>query len=130
MLSTVALIDQRRVVADASIPPPTDDAQRLESRMEALEQRLAEAESRASDTAVSPAVVAPPQPSALPSARPRKVAVASSRPVTSRPSRASDDVGTRVRGDWEEVKRGFREAGQDIRSGFADLGRRIRHSFE
>jgi hypothetical protein len=43
---------------------------------------------------------------------------------------SSDDVGAKMRDDWESVKRGFREAGQDIRSGFADLGRRIKHAFD
>jgi len=42
---------------------------------------------------------------------------------------SSADVGTRVRSDWEIVKRGFRDAGQDIQSGFRDLSRRVKRSF-
>src|ERR1700704_1535061 len=48
MLSTVAFLDQRRVAAAAPLAPPsaptTDEAQRLEARVNELEQRLAAAE--------------------------------------------------------------------------------------
>src|SRR5712692_2578526 len=57
MLSTVAFLDQRRVAAAAPLAPPTDETQRLEARVNELEQRLAAAESRVSDAA--PVAAAP-----------------------------------------------------------------------
>jgi len=129
MLSTVALIDQRRVAPNPSIAPPAENTLRLAARVSELEQRLAATESRMSDAGSPSALVASPvamesrRPAALPPARARKATVTVTKP-------ASDDLGVRAREDWEEVKRGFREAGRDMRSGFVDLGRRIRHAFD
>jgi hypothetical protein len=61
--------------------------------------------------------------SATTPARPRKVAHAPK-------PQASDDFGERARGDWQSVKRGFQEAGEDIRSGFVSLGHRIKRAFD
>src|SRR6266436_3636526 len=129
MLGTVALIDQRRAAAAGSIAQPTEDTRRLAARVSELEQRLAAAEPRVSETATAPApsVPAPSVVEATPAraashrtiastaVRPRKTAVTMSKP-------ASDEFGTRARHDWDEVKRGFREVGRDIHSGFVDLG--------
>jgi hypothetical protein len=41
----------------------------------------------------------------------------------------ADDLGARFREDWETVKRGFREAGEDVRSGVEGLGRRMKALF-
>lgn len=41
----------------------------------------------------------------------------------------SDDFGTRVRADWQTVKRGFQDAGRELREGFADFGRRMKDTF-
>ena len=120
MLSTMALLDQRRVAAAAPTAPPAD-VQRLAARINELEQRLAAAESRVSDgttVAASPAVVETPvvaesrRPAASLPARPRKVARASTAP-------ASDDLGATIREGWDSVKRGFRETGRDIRATFS-----------
>ena len=131
MLSTVAFLDQRRVAAAAPIAAPTDEVRRLEARVNELEQRLAAAGSRTSDSAAvaeSPVTVAaapvamePRHPAVAPSARPRRVATA---PRAASAATASDDLGVNVRQGWQAVKRGFREAGRDILAGFANLARR------
>ena len=131
MLSTAAFLDQRRVAAAVPLAPPTaattDETQRLEARVNELEQRLAAAESRVSDSsavapspltiATPPATMEPRHPAVAPPARPRRIASAPR--VAS--SRTSDDLGVNVREGWQAVKRGFREAGRDIRAGFANL---------
>jgi hypothetical protein len=45
------------------------------------------------------------------------------------PPPSSDDFGERARTDWESVKRGFRDAGNDVRAGFTDFGRRVKGLF-
>jgi hypothetical protein len=135
MLSTVALLDQRRNVAPGPVAQTTDEMQRLEARVNELEQRLASAEPRVSDSAtvVSPVPAVAASPVVMESRRPAVVPAARSRQTATRPraaAPAADDFGVRVRGDWESVKRGFREAGDDIRSGFTDLGRRIKRTFD
>ncbi|HMH50118.1 MAG TPA: hypothetical protein VK548_07785 [Candidatus Acidoferrum sp.] len=121
MLSTVALLDQRRVAAAATIAAPTDDVQHVAARVRDLEQRLAATESRAADGAVVasvPATVEVPvsaesrRPAASLPARSRKVARASTAP-------ASDNFGATVREGWDAVKRGFRETGRDIQASFS-----------
>jgi hypothetical protein len=42
---------------------------------------------------------------------------------------ASEDLGIRIRGDWQVVKHGFRQAGDDMRSGFTAFGRRVKKTF-
>lgn len=95
---------------------------------------------RARSTASAPARRAPVSDVAVSASPPARESVEASpiQPVTSQPravpaattASSRDDLGERMRDDWESVKRGFREAGQDIRSGFADLGRRIKRTFD
>lgn len=134
MLSTAAFLDQRRVAAAVPLAPPTaattDETQRLEARVNELEQRLAAAESRVIDSAAvapslvtiatPPATMEPRYPAVAPPARPRRIASA---PRVASTAGASDDLGANVRDGWHAVKRGFREAGRDIRTGFANLVR-------
>jgi len=167
MLSAVALMDQRQMIA----LEPSSDVQRLKAQVRTLERRLAATESRVEDarspgTVVAPAVVpdAPrPSPSAAPrakSAPPRRAPVPQTavstgergapptirepgEPATIQPASSGqravpttttasnrDDLGVKMRDDWESVKQGFRDAGNDIRSGFADLGRKIKRTFD
>jgi len=127
MLSTAAFLDQRRVAAAAPLAPPTapttDETQRLEARVNELEQRLAAAESRVNDSAAvatSPVTMERRHPAVASSARPRRIASA---PRVASTAGASDDLGVNVREGWQAVKRGFRDAGRDIRAGFANLVR-------
>jgi len=124
MLSTAAFLDQRRVAAAAPpTAPTTDETQRLEARVNELEQRLAAAESRVNDSAAvatSPVTMERRHPAVASSARPRRIASA---PRVASTAGASDDLGVNVRDGWQAVKRGFREAGRDIRAGFANLVR-------
>jgi hypothetical protein len=45
------------------------------------------------------------------------------------PAAPSEDLGAKFRRDWESVKRGFQEAGQDVRSGAIAFGRRVKETF-
>lgn len=56
-------------------------------------------------------------------------ALGSATPPSPTQQSSSVDVRTKVRSDWEIVKRGFRDAGHDIQSGFSDLSRRVKRSF-
>ena len=136
MLSTVAFLDQRQVAAAPPIAPPTDEVQRLEARVNELEQRLAAAESRVGDAATvatSPVTAAASSPVTREARRPAVVAAPRPQRVVRAPvttPAASDDFSVTARENWESVKRGFREAGRDIRVGLDDLGRRIRRTFD
>ena len=135
MLSTMALLDQRRVAAAAPTAPPRDDVPRLATRINELEQRLAAAESRVGDAATvatSPLTAAAASPVTMEARRHAVVAAPRPQRVVRAPvtTPASDDFSVRARENWESVKRGFREAGRDIRVGFDDLGRRIRRTFD
>jgi hypothetical protein len=166
MLSTVALLEQRR--AAAAPPRALPEIDRLQSRLRTLESRLAATELQVSDLAQRPVALASSaepraRPAAVPSpARPRtapppprRVAASSTtvdgaasppsvrEPAGTTPAPApsarvaavapppppSDDFGERARADWESVKRGFRDAGNDMRTGFTDFGRRVKGLF-
>src|SRR5262245_41500217 len=62
MLSTAALLDQRRAAVPAPRAPRSDELRRLEAQVEALEERLAAAESRASAAAPRVVTAAPVAP--------------------------------------------------------------------
>ena len=51
-------------------------------------------------------------------------------PVPAREPSYSVSLGEKVRRDWETVKQGFRDAGDDIRNGFDALGRGIRERLD
>ncbi len=127
----------------------------LEQRLEAAEKRSGDVRDQPATveswmTPTAPAVrraVTPRRPA--PADRPRRsaeevatlpprgagespiggAALGSASPPSPAQQSSSSDTGTRVRSDWEIVKRGFRDAGEDIQSGFRDLSRRVKRSF-
>jgi hypothetical protein len=131
----------------------------LEGRLAATELRLGDAAQRLSSdgsrSAVPPTASRPARRTTPSARRPTPTAVTNGaegaaspatlrepgeamtvRPATSEPiapparvASSSDDLGTKVRGDWQTVKRGFRQAGDDMRSGFTDFGRRLKKTF-
>lgn len=154
ILGGVAWFDQQS--GDAPAPRAAaqlrEAAAGLEAQVETLEDRLAVAESRLDEARRDLALVesrvgsarATPMPSAAPRGRPevqpvrrdtraREVAardaVTASAPLDPSPPTPSDDLGARLRSDWQLVKRGFRNAGSDLREQLSDLGRQVRAKF-
>jgi hypothetical protein len=50
-------------------------------------------------------------------------------PLARQPTSPSQDLGAKLRGDWQVVKRGFRDAGEEFVSHLSDFGRRVKETF-
>jgi hypothetical protein len=117
MLSTVALIDQRRIAAPApSVTAlPTDDVPRLEAQMKALEQRLAATELRLGDVVQQRAALESRPPGLAPLSRPRKPASAPARrPAPSPPAIGGSEVAAAPAPVREEPKPATGDAGATV----------------
>jgi hypothetical protein len=142
MLSTVALVDQRRIAAPGPsvTAPPRDDVPRLEAQVKALEQRLAATELRLGDVVQQRAAVESRSPALAPVSPSRRPANAPTRrPSPSSPAVSGSEIAaspTPVREEREATAGRPAPSEPDassvspIRARAEDLGTKVREDWK
>jgi len=128
-------VEARLRPLESVVRQQTDDLGRATARLRQLEDQQASVPARPvppSPTppekrlrAKDPPPVPPPAPPEAPRPAPPATGAASGS-APARPNTPGEQLGDRIRDDWQTVKRGFSDAGEDLRSAVESLRRNLR----